>query len=75
MSQYTASSWSQAPLAGYTTTELQRALDVAAKHPDAYKAEDSPASITRRRLAAEINQRVTNRLNQLNTTRKPQPLP
>jgi len=66
--------WSQANLAGRASSELERALDLVCKHPDAYSSGYSMASNTRRRLTAELASRTEKRLNQLNTTRKPQPL-
>lgn len=73
--QQAAARWSKARLTDLTNTELERVLDTVSKHPDAYSAGYSVASTARRRLTAEIASRLEKRLNQLNTTRKPQPLP
>jgi hypothetical protein len=72
--QHAADTWSKALLSARTNNELQNALDVVSKHPDAYSSGYSVASSARRRLTTELSQRLEKRLNQLNTTRKPQPL-
>ena len=72
--QHAADTWSKALLSERTNTELEKALDVVSKHPDAYSSGYSVACTACRRLTAEIAQRLEKRLNQLNTTRKPQPL-
>lgn len=73
--QNAANTWSKALLSERTNTELERALDVLKRHPDAYSTGYSVASTARRRLTAELAARLEKKLNQLNTTRKPLPLP
>lgn len=66
--------WSKAALTERPAWELERALDIVCKHPDAYSGGYSVASTARRRLMAEMTRRLEEKLNKLNTTRKPQPL-
>ena len=73
--QAAANLWSKTALDERPNWELERALDTVCKHPNAYSSGYSVASTARRRLTAELAQRLEVRLNKLNTTRKPQPLP
>jgi hypothetical protein len=72
--QHAADTWSKALLSERTNNEIENALNLVCKHPDAYSSGYSVANTARRRLTTELSQRLEKRLNQLNTTRKPQPL-
>lgn len=57
--------WKTANLTGRHQSELDRGLAVVCRHPDAYSAGFSAASIARRRLLQELTNRVNNLTNSL----------
>lgn len=70
--QKAATTWSKAFLLEHPSWELERALDLVCKHPDAYSSGYSVASTARRRLTTELARRLEERINALNVNLKRQ---